>query len=315
MNGFTLILMGIIILGLLYCAASLALAWVLVQSRVKPSGPRRRGFEQVRREQHELDGFDFGPYDKEPKEAFLIPSGDARIAGEFIPAKNPPPGRAKCIIRVHGFTQNRLISVRFIRPFQDLGYAAVIYDQRCFGDSTGKCCSFGWFERQDLSAVIDWVKKRLGEDAFIAVHGESMGAITCLLALETEPRINCVVADCGASDFYRAAGEQLRMMRLPRFPILPLADLLVRRYGFSFKDVEVTRRVAQSDTPILFVHGTADRLVPSYMSEEMYRQAKNPLSRLELFEGADHGYSYARDPRRYTRAVQDFVRAVEAAQP
>jgi hypothetical protein len=102
--------------------------------------------------------------------------------------------------------------------------------------------------------MISWGKKRLGKDTFIAVHGESMGAMTCLLALEIDKRINCVVADCGGSNFYRAAGEMLRnLYRLPRFPILPLAELLVRRYGFSFKQVDVLDRVSKSDKPVLFI--------------------------------------------------------------
>ncbi|MDR2078952.1 MAG: alpha/beta hydrolase, partial [Treponema sp.] len=63
--------------------------------------------------------------------------------------------------------------------------------------------------------------------------------------------------------------------------------------------------------PILFIHGTADRDIPFSMSEEMYRQAKNPLSRLEIFEGADHAHSYEKDPLRYNRAVRDFAEAAE----
>jgi pimeloyl-ACP methyl ester carboxylesterase len=318
MSWFAAVLTGIAVLVLLYGIISLGLAWALIETTVKPRGARRRGFEQVRREQHGLDGFDYAPYDQTPKEEFLLHCKDADIAGEFIPAKTPPgggPGRPKCLIRVHGFTQNRLISVRFLGMFQELGYAAAIYDQRCFGNSTGRICSLGFFEREDLSEVITWVKKRLGEDTFIALHGESMGAMTCLLALETDPRIDCVVADCGASNFYRAAGEMLKnLYHLPKYPILPLANLLVRRYGYSFSQVDVGAVVEKSDKPVLFIHGTADREVPVSMSEEMYRRSKNPLSRLEIFEGADHGHSYSKDRPRYVRAVQEFVRAAEQAQ-
>jgi pimeloyl-ACP methyl ester carboxylesterase len=314
MHGTSLFFIGIAVCIALYFTLSLCIARVLVERMTKPRGPRRRSFEQVRREQHDLDGFDYAPYDRAPKTAFTIPSGSVRIAGEFIPPQNPPPGRPKCIIRVHGFTQNRMISVRFIRAFQEMGYGAVIYDQRCFGDSTGDICSFGWFEREDLSAVISWVKERLGEDTFIAVHGESMGAITCLLAMEKETRIDCVVADSGCSNFYRAAGAMLKnLYHLPRFPILPLADLLMRDYGFSFRQIDVLDRVAKSDKPILFFHGAADRDIPFYMSEEMYRQAKNPLSRLEIFEGAGQADSCEKDPVRYAQAVKEFVRAAEAA--
>ncbi|MDR1893842.1 MAG: alpha/beta hydrolase [Spirochaetales bacterium] len=312
------VLIGIAALVALLLLISLGLALGMIEILVKPKGAQRRSFEQVRREQQELDGFDFAPYDNAPKEEFLLHGKDADIAGEFIPAQIPPggaPGRPKCLIRVHGFSQNRLISVRFLGMFQEMGYSAVIYDQRRFGNSTGNICSFGLFERDDLSEVITWVKKRLGEGTFIALHGESMGAMTCLLALETDPRIDCVVADCGASNFYPAAGEMLKnLTRLPKFPILPLANLLMGRYGYRFSQVDPAAAVEKSDKPILFIHGTADQSIPASMSEEMYRRSKNPLSRLEIFEGAEHGYSYVRDPPRYVRAVQDFIRAAERAQ-
>jgi pimeloyl-ACP methyl ester carboxylesterase len=315
MGGLSVFLTGIIILAVLYLIGCFCIAWIMIDSRIRPRGQFRRGFDQVRREQHDLDGFDFAPYDRAPKEEFLLRSGGLSIAGEFIPAKNPPPGRPRCVIRVHGFTQNRLISVRFIEPFQDMGYSAVIYDQRCFGNSSGKICSFGLFEREDLSVVIDWVKERLGEDTFIVVHGESMGAMTCLLALEREKRIDCVVADCGGSNFYGAAKAMIKnMLHLPPFPIVAMADLLSRRYGFSLGQIDVSPRIAGSDKPILFIHGTADREVPCYMSEEMYRLSKNPLSRLEIFEGAEHGRSCIKDPARYVRAEREFVRAVEETQ-
>jgi fermentation-respiration switch protein FrsA (DUF1100 family) len=142
-----------------------------------------------------------------------------------------------------------------------------------------------------------------------------MGAMTCLLALEKDPRIDCVVADCGGSDFYVGAGEQLKnLYHLPRFPTLPFAELLIRRYGYSFKQVNPAAVVAKTGKPVLFVHGTADLDVPSYMCGELYAQAKNPLSRMELFEGADHGHSYSKDTPRYTKMTQEFVRVVEQSQ-
>lgn len=76
--------------------------------------------------------------------------------------------------------------VRYLPMFQALGYAAVIYDQRCFGQSTGPMCPLGYLEKRGLSVVISWVKQRMGEGTLIGVHGEPLGAITALEALGTE---------------------------------------------------------------------------------------------------------------------------------
>jgi len=299
----------------IYLALSLAVSLFYTSLILHPRGNlSRRTFEQVRKEQSEAGAVDYGAYDAMQKEEFTLHTRAADISCEYLPAVVPTGSvRPKCIIRVHGFSQNRLISVRFIKAFMDLGYHAVIYDQRCFGNSTGEACTMGYREKEDLSAVIDWVKARLGDHTFIGVHGESMGAMTALLALEHEPRIDFVVSDCGLSDLYRGTGCMIRnMTRLPSFPVLPLTRLWMKR-EMDIRKIRPVDQAAKTDKPVLFLHGTGDRTVPYGMSEEMHRVCRNPLSRLELFEGADHGMSHPKEPERYEGIVREFVCAVETA--
>jgi fermentation-respiration switch protein FrsA (DUF1100 family) len=273
---------------------------------------RKRTFEQVRREQTELGSVDYDAYDKQPKEAFTLHCNEATLECEFLPAITSIKGRPKCLIRVHGHSQNRLMSVRFIKVFQQMGYSAVIYDQRCFGESKGKMCTMGYTEKRDLLNIIDWVKQKSGEDTIIGVHGESMGAITALMALSIDSRIDFVVADSGGSDVYKGAVTQIKLMtHMPAFPALPLGYLWMRLQGLNIKKLRPIDDVAKTDKPILFIHGTADRDVDYHMSEEMLKSAKNPLSRLELFDGAGHCQSHMCDPVRYEKIVTGFVDAVE----
>jgi len=298
----------------IYLALSLAVSLFYTSLILHPRGNlSRRTFEQVRKEQSEAGAVDYGAYDAMQKEEFTLHTRAADISCEYLPAVVPTGSvRPKCIIRVHGFSQNRLISVRFIKAFMDLGYHAVIYDQRCFGNSTGEACTMGYREKEDLSAVIDWVKARLGDHTFIGVHGESMGAMTALLALEHEPRIDFVVSDCGLSDLYRGTGSMIRnMTRLGSFPALPLTYRQMKRRQVDIKKIRPIDQAAKTDKPILFLHGTADRTVPYSMSVDMYHACHNPKSRLELFEGADHGRCHPEDPVRYEKIIQEFVRAVE----
>lgn len=48
------------------------------------------------------------------------------------------------------------------------------------------------------------------------------------------------------------------------------------------------------------------------MCTELCNAARNPLSRMELFEGVRHCQGHAREPARYVEAVQRFMREVEA---
>jgi len=248
------------------------------------------------------------------KEPFLIHGDGADISCEFIPTQKAlqPDERPKCVIRAHGHAQNRMISVRYIKAFMDLGYAAVIYDQRAFGDSTGDMCTLGYKEKYDLSAIISWVKNRLGEHTIIAVHGESMGAITALETLAIDNRIDCAVVDGCCTTFLEAS--MAKMKQIIHFNSHLLMFMvnrsLKKKYGFNFSDIEPIKRVVNLNVPILFIHGTKDEEFPVGMCRELRNASKNPMSSMEIFEGAGHCQSHSMYHERYEKAVQQFIRSI-----
>ncbi|MNP54360.1 Alpha/beta hydrolase family protein [compost metagenome] len=57
---------------------------------------------------------------------------------------------------------------------------------------------------------------------------------------------------------------------------------------------------------MLFIHGTEDNYVPTYMSKELYQHKPEP-KRLVLVEGAVHANAYGVNPKRYTEEVHNFI--------
>jgi hypothetical protein len=53
--------------------------------------------------------------------------------------------------------------------------------------------------------------------------------------------------------------------------------------------------------------------MPYQHSEQLFAASKNPLSRLELFEGVWHTGGHMVETERYERAVREFVQAAEDA--
>jgi len=257
-----------------------------------------------------MGGVDFEAYDQYVKEPFTIQAREAELSCEFIPAPDgaASTGPTKCLIRAHGFGVNKITSLRYVQIMRELGYAAVIYDQRSFGESTG-VCSLGFYERQDLAAIAAWVRQRLGKDTAIGLHGESLGAITILEALELVPDIAFAISDSCSTTVYNTYKA---VTRLPAFPFLSGINLWAKlRHGADLRDVRPVDRVANSNVPILFMHGTKDWPMPYKESEKLYAVAKNPLSRLELFEGVWHTGAHMMEPERYVKAVREFVLAAE----
>lgn len=136
-----------------------------------------------------------------------------------------------------------------------------------------------------------------------------MGASIVMLQAARYPNLAFAVEDCGYSDLKAELKFALRQVfHLPSFGILPIASLFSRlRGGVFFKDV-VPSKALQSckDTPMLFVHGDEDKLVPFSMLQENYA-AKPGSKSIRVFPGAGHADCYRSDPDGYRACVKEFL--------
>lgn len=277
--------------------------------------PTAHTFEEARKFQIEQEGVDFADYDLSwRKRDFEVDGVHGKVRGEFIynEAVSSP---AKVVVICHGHSWNRLTSVKYARIFYSLGYNVVLYDHAYFGKSDGEYTTVGYYERQDLSKVLDAVRAEFGSDAFVGLHGESMGAATVLCELALRGDIDFVIADCGFSDamsYYRELC--LHLTHLPGFPIVDISNAMAKRkMGYDFRKVKPIDAVAASNVPICFIHGSADKFILPKHSERMYKVSANPLSELHIVEGAGHARSHKQDSARYKQIVTEFVAKVEHA--
>lgn len=210
---------------------------------------------------------------------------------------------------VHGISYTRLGMVKYMPMFRRRGWNILAYDQRFFGRSGGANTSYGFYEKDDLKAAIDWVKTRLPEDGVIATMGESLGAVTCLQHAAIDPRPAFVIADAGFASLQEELELRLREdYHLPAFPILTLGGWWVRLLaGFSFGQVVPLRDVTDLEMPVLFVHGQADLEVLPTDSQRMYDAKIHGLRRLLLVPEAEHVQSVLVDPAGYDREVGELL--------
>ena len=70
-----------------------------------------------------------------------------------------------------------------------------------------------------------------------------------------------------------------------------------KKAGYGYRDVSTLNEIAKTNIPILFIHGSVDDFVPTWMSEKNY-QACNSEKELLIIKGADHAESYYTDTAR-----------------
>jgi fermentation-respiration switch protein FrsA (DUF1100 family) len=249
-------------------------------------------------------------YEQLPKEELRIPSPYGYwLNAWFIPSTKGITKRT--VVFAHGVTSSLLGMLKYTDMFRRWGFNVLVYDHRRHGLSGGADTTFGFYEKYDLKAAVDWVFNRFGSSSTVGVFGESMGAATALQHAKIDDRASFYVVDCPYSDLNEQLAYRLKVQYgLPRFPLIPLTSLWCKlRAGFRFRDVSPIVDVAEVRAPVLFIHGEQDRFVPTEMSIALHKAKQGPKA-LYVAPNAAHAESWAKNRAEYEGKLEDFLRSL-----
>lgn len=214
------------------------------------------------------------------------------------------------VLLLHGYTGWKEEMYQFAYWYQEQGYAVLVPDLRCQGESEGDFIGMGWTDHCDCQL---WIEHILQEspDAKIILHGQSMGAATALIMVgspEVSKHIRAVVSDSAYTTAYEMFGDKItEWFHLPAALFVDSACVMLRlRGGYDLRDASPLKAVADSRVPILFIHGDEDKMIDVAMSYELFEAA---VCEKELFivEGAGHAQAQDKDPEAYYGRIEDFL--------
>jgi fermentation-respiration switch protein FrsA (DUF1100 family) len=195
--------------------------------------------------------------------------------------------------------------------FQKRGFHVLLCDHRYHGLSGGNYTSYGYYEKDDLKAWIDYLVQRVGEKAFIGLLGESLGAASALEVSKLDKRVKFCIADCAFSDFQTLLRLKLKHFKLGIYPLVNVISFLVKlRHGWSFPEISPIKGLDKINTPILFIHGKEDSFIPLQMTLDMFKR-KIGIKKLYLVPRAGHAEAYNTDPKGYENKVIEFIKEIE----
>ncbi|QQS50878.1 MAG: alpha/beta hydrolase [Bacteroidota bacterium] len=219
----------------------------------------------------------------------------------------------KTIVVHHGLGADKYIMHKLAPMYLNMGFNVLLFDSRAHGESGGESYSYGYYEKFDLDRVLTYVNKRFA-NGIIGVHGESMGAATCLLHAgmkDKQAEADFYISDCGYSDLKTLFRHRLKEdFKLPNLFIIEAASMATKLHeGYWFSQVSPIENLDQVSTPILFIHGTQDDYVPTFMARQMF-QKKAGTKDLYLSEESVHATSFGDHPVEYQKAVEDFLLSI-----
>jgi alpha-beta hydrolase superfamily lysophospholipase len=246
--------------------------------------PKRRTIHYYRGRTHYLHPRDLGL----PCEELVLKTIEGlNLSCWLVPAGEAPRGT---IIYLHGVSECKIVGLPLAQRLNKRGYNVFLYDSRRHGDSQGKFCTYGFYEKIDTSTIISTLEQRpgfvLGK---VGLFGASMGAAVAIQVAALDTRVRAVVAESGFATLRTIFDDyQKRMIKLPWHYLRNMVILRSERLAhFKASLVSPMDAVREVHVPIFILHGTLDCLIRSSYSEQLYRNTGEPKE-LWLIEGADH---------------------------
>ncbi len=241
-------------------------------------------------------------------EELVIRTDDGLKLNSWL-VKSDAPAKGT-VVYLHGVADCKIDGILPARLLRDNGYNVFLYDSRRHGESEGLYCTYGYYEKNDVVSVIEYIRSRPDLAASpIALFGTSMGAAVAIQAAAIDPRIRAVVAENSFATLRSIFDDyQKRMIKLPfhylRNLVIKRSELMAR---FSANDVSPLEAVKNLSIPILVIVGERDQLIDADYSRRLFAAAAEPKEFYPI-PGAAHSDTWTVAGKEYEDRLLRFLR-------
>jgi pimeloyl-ACP methyl ester carboxylesterase len=239
-----------------------------------------------------------------------------RLPAWWIPAAQPSP---RCAILVHGYADSKVGGIAWAPTFRAMGYNVLAVDLRAHGEADGVHTTAGYFERHDLSQIIDQLRAaRPHETRQLVLFGVSLGAAVVGGAAALRDDVDAVIMDCPYSDYVTAAQTHARAMGMPGPMFQRIAiDWAQKLSGADFRACSPERVIPALDCPVMVIHGADDLFVDPVDMDKVEaavraRPADLPPAVYWRADKTHHVLALRTDPAEFRRRVEEFLTAAFA---
>ena len=278
----------VLVVILWIAALSVVIAWFAASSLMAPS-------------QHKVNA---PPRDLPCEVVHFASASGSEIQGWFVPT----PEARKAVLLLHGSGGDRTSMLSYARFLRKAGYACLMIDFRCHGESLGNQRTFGWSESKDAIASVAWLRKQI-PGAKVAVIGTSLGGASALLAKE-DLHADAVVAQSVYGDLRAAIWNRLDM-RVGAVVADAISCLLTcqvpMRKGLNVDEVSPIKAAAHCTCPLFVIHGTEDHHAHLDEGRRIFDACPNAQKEWWEIKGAAHVDLWTFAGAEYEKRVLAFL--------
>lgn len=222
------------------------------------------------------------------------------------------PDSDKVAIFFHGYMMNRCELVPEAHYLYGQGFSCLLIDFRAHGRSESRPSSVGYRERADVKAAVEFARTRAPAAKRLLI-GSSMGSASVCFALADDPSLaDAAVIDSAYGRLDLAIAGWWRFLGGPMLTaaLYPLPLVAGSIIGLNPFRVDVSEAIAKIGAkPLLFIHGSADKLALPSEAERNYGSAKGP-KKIVWFEGRNHSEGRWLDPVKYRESLMSWLEEI-----
>ncbi|KAK4388513.1 hypothetical protein Sango_2457900 [Sesamum angolense] len=201
--------------------------------------------------------------------------GDALQCSHYMPIVRPEGNPLPCVIYCHGNSGCRTDASEAAIILLPSNITVFTLDFSGSGLSGGEHVTLGWNEKDDLKAVVDYLRAD-GNVSLIGLWGRSMGAVTSLMYGAEDPSIAGMVLDSPFSDLVDLMMELVDTykVRLPKFTvkfaIQYMRRAIQKKAKFDIMDLNTIKVAKSCFVPVLFGHASDDDFIQPHHSDRIF---------------------------------------------
>ena len=195
-----------------------------------------------------------------------------------------------CVIYLHGNSSSRCEAYAEVKYLLPKNICLFSFDFCGCGKSEGDYISLGYYEKEDVHCVIEYLLKSK-KVSKIGLWGRSMGAVTAIMYTAEHPNnISALILDSGFYSLNILIHELVNSkINLPDFIIervLKMVKQTVKeKAGFDLDAIEPYLYVKNCSVPAFFCHGRDDNFVFPHHCKDLYKDYKGYYKYINLVKG------------------------------
>lgn len=194
------------------------------------------------------------------------------------------------VLLLHGISDCRATTLPLANVLTQRGFNVVMYDSRANGESGGLDCTFGYYEKHDVSRVIDALVRRYPACGRIAIHGNSLGAAVSVQAMAIDKRIACGVVESPFATLREVIRDYFQLwFLLPSHAIpdhaLDKSEVIAH---FDAEEVAPEESAKSITQPMLIVHGTDDKNISPLYGKRVFQNLRSKTKIWYPMQGGTH---------------------------